>query len=616
MKKKLLTIPIVLIVIMCLLQTTGVFANSWDRVHIGVYINNDGNAMVSENLNTTATDGTEFFYGFEENEVTYSDFRVTQEGMELEYVKNWDLNASLEEKAGKWGFNYIGPGKYELCFGKSHMGESRYTISYKVSPLVRHYADDKYGFNYNFYESNFDDTLFSLNIKLASNDVFEHNEDFENRLEDNDSVWAFGFHGDITFMSDGVTIPETKLSKGDKVIVMMQLKGEYNWEAVSSDKIFDEVKNAAFVNSNYDKAADFFAYIIIAVYILFIIVLSIKARSFFLGMFFLVWGVSFFGGGVISLFNGDGDIMSFVAIALGIIIPTSTLTQGIKKQKHNKKWKTFIEPIEYYRDCPKDLSVAYSIVEPNKEVLGIRNANIIGAYIMEMIKENNLDVASEEKVKLFGRVETKDYITFEKAPTDELKLEIYNILQEAAGQNNLLEADELTRYASTERGYSKINFFFKMCETEGRKYLKDDDQLIKLDTYNLESYTEKGLDKLKELIGLQKYFKDFTLLDEREIKEVHNWGEMLVYATFLDVAKTVMERLKIVIPEFDKEASEYSKLYRGTYISDYFGRSTLNGFRIREAQIEQARRSSGGGGSSSFGGGGGFSGGGHGGGSR
>ena len=611
-----MTIPIILIVIMCLLQTTGVFANSWDRVHIGVYINNDGDARVTENINTTATDGTEFYYSFVENEVTYSDFRVTQEGMELEYVKNWDLDASLEEKAGKWGFNYTGSGKYELCFGKSHMGESRYTISYKVSPLVRHYADDKYGFNHNFYESNFDDTLFSLNIRLAGDNNMEHNEDFGNKLEDNDSIWAFGFNGNITFLSDGVVIPETKLSKGDNVIIMMQLKGEHGIEAVSSNKTFDEVKKVAFVNSNYDKAADTFAYILIAVYILFIIVLAIKARSFFLGMFFLVWGVSFFGEGVISLFNGDGDIMSIVGIVLGIVIPATMLTQGIKKQKHNKKWKTFIDTIEYFRDCPKDLSVAYSIVEPNKEVLGIRNANIIGAYIMEMIKDNSLDVASEEKVKLFGRVETNDYITFEKQPTDELKLRLYNILQEAAGSNSLLEADELTRYAGTESGYNKINSFFTTCQAQGKKYLKDDDQLIKLDTYNLESYTEKGLDKLKELIGLQKYFKDFTLLDEREIKEVHNWGEMLVYATFLDVAKTVMERLKIVIPEFNKEASEYGKLYRGTYISDYFGRSTLNGFRMRQAQIEQARRTSGGGGSSSFGGGGGFSGGGHGGGSR
>ncbi len=582
---------------------------------MNVNILDDGSAIINEMINTYATDGTEFYYGYVENEVKYSDFSVFQEGKEMQYVPNWNIDASLEEKSGKWGFNYTGDNKYELCFGKGHMGSSRYVINYKVTPFVNHYADDKYGFNYNFYESNFDDTKFALTINIFDGNDFEHIDEYTDAA-DNDNIWAFGFRGEIEFRDGSVIIPEVQLSQRDRVIVMMQLKGEHNINAMPSTKTFEEVKNTAFVGSNYKKAVNFFAYLLIGLYIVFIIYLAIKARSFFLGIFFLIWGTMFFGTGVLMIFDGGADIPSLVSVLIGIIIPPSFLYSGIKTRKHYDKWKSFIEPVDYYRDCPKDLSETYAIVEPNAGVLGVGNANVVGAYIMEMIKDKNLDVASEEKVKLFGRVETNDYITFENPPQSALKLEIYNILRMAAGKNELLEANELSKYASTQAGYDRLHSFFENCEETGRKRLKSDEQIVKLDTYHLESYSDKGLEKLKELIGLQKYFRDFTLLEEREIKEVHNWGEMLVYATFLNVAKTVMERLKIVIPEFSKEASEYGKLYKGTYISDYFGRSTMNGFSAREAQIAQEMRSSGGGGSSSFGGGGGFSGGGHGGGSR
>ncbi len=594
---------------------TSTFANTWEKVHINVYLKSDGSANVAEIINTEATDGSEFYYSYVENEVSYSDFSVSQDGVPMQFVSNWNLDASLEEKSGKWGFNYTGDGKYELCFGKSHMGKSRYVISYQITPLVNHYSDDIYGFNYNFYESMFDDTEFSLTIELPQDNQDSNVGDSSETSNSNDGIWAFGFRGEILFERGTITIPAVRLSKDDKVIVMAKLSNEYNIDAPLSNKTFEEVKNKAFIGSNYKKAKNFLSYVIIGLYILFIIFLAIKARSFFLGIFYLIWGTSFFGSGVKLLLDGD-SWFSIVFVLMGIVVPVSSFWGRIKVQKHKVKWKTFIEPIGYYRDCPKDLAESYSIVEPNKEVLGVKNANIVGAYILEMIKDKNLDVASEEKVKLFGRVESSDYIEFVNPPQDELKLTIYNILKEAAGSNGLLESGELTNYAQTSSGYNKLKLFFSSCEKVGKARLKSDDQIVKLDTYNLDSYTGKGLERLKELIGLQKYFKDFTLLDEREIKEVHNWGEMLIYATFLNVAKTVMERLKIVIPEFNKEASEYGKLYRGTYVSDYFGRSTMDGYRIRQAQIESERRSSGGGGSSSFGGGGGSSGGGHGGGSR
>ena len=593
------------------------FANTWTRVNMDVAIEDDGSANITQTIYATATSGSEFYYNFAENDISYSDFEVYQDGKAMTYDDSWDVDASLNEKAGKWGINRISRSEFELCFGKGRMGDSVYTLKYKINPLVRHYSDGKYGFNHNFYVSKFDGTSFSMNIRLANGEKLENIEDLEDELEDNDRVWAFGYRGQVLFSNGQIIVPDVNIYDNYNIIIMAQLKSEHGINAPSVSSTFEKVQNRAFSGSNYSKNDSYgLLKFLIAIYVIYLIVLVILSRSIFNGIFFLIWGTSFFTSGVSTLISGEGDIMSVVCILLSIFVPFLFFTQGVKKQRHNKKWKQLIDSVGYYRDCPKNLASTYAIVEPNKDVLKVKNANIVGAYIMEMIKENNLDVRTEEKVKLFGRVESSDLISFEKIPEDSVKLILYKILQEAAGGNGLLEAGELTNYAKSERGYNKLDSFFKICQSEGKKLLRTDTQIIKLDTYNLESYTEQGIEKLKELIGLQKYFKDFTLLDEREIKEVHNWGEMLVYATFLNVAKTVMDRLKLVIPEFNNEASEYGKLYRGTYVSDYFGRSMYTGYNYRQAQIEQASRSSGSGGSSSFGGGGGSSGGGGGGGSR
>jgi uncharacterized membrane protein len=99
--------------------------------------------------------------------------------------------------------------------------------------------------------------------------------------------------------------------------------------------------------------------------------------------------------------------------------------------------------------------------------------------------------------------------------------------------------------------------------------------------------------------------KEFTLLDERELKEVKLWKVYMIYATLFGIADKVIKEMKQVNPAYfnmDRVAAAmaddltlpliYSTLHRGTSSA-------------MAAKAARENRAAGGGGHSSWGGGGG-----------
>jgi uncharacterized membrane protein len=111
--------------------------------------------------------------------------------------------------------------------------------------------------------------------------------------------------------------------------------------------------------------------------------------------------------------------------------------------------------------------------------------------------------------------------------------------------------------------------------------------------------------------------KEFTLLDERELKEVKLWKDYMIYATLFGIADKVIKEMKQVNPAYfdmDRVASTMADNMTLPLIYSTLQRSTSSAVAAKAAR---EHRASGGGGHSSWGGGGGgFSGGGGGGGVR
>ena len=141
------------------------------------------------------------------------------------------------------------------------------------------------------------------------------------------------------------------------------------------------------------------------------------------------------------------------------------------------------------------------------------------------------------------------------------------------------------------------------------KYLKSDKAYEDIDHFieknkKKEFLNEAGKKELLKYYGMKNFLKDFTLMDEREIREVKLWSYHLELAALLGLAEKVQEQLKV-----------YPEVYQdtGVRMNPYTASIILHSVN---SSLTSAMASSGSGGFSSTGGGGGFSGGGSGGGTR
>jgi uncharacterized membrane protein len=132
------------------------------------------------------------------------------------------------------------------------------------------------------------------------------------------------------------------------------------------------------------------------------------------------------------------------------------------------------------------------------------------------------------------------------------------------------------------------------------------------------SQCEKEFEQMRQTVGLKKYLKDFTIIDERHVQEVALWKDYLIFASLFGMADQVRKDMKSINPEFfqlDKVAEQMAQ--STVVLVPNLSNAAMNGTRqVESFAARQQARSSGGGGFSSWGGGGGFSGGGSGGGVR
>lgn len=119
--------------------------------------------------------------------------------------------------------------------------------------------------------------------------------------------------------------------------------------------------------------------------------------------------------------------------------------------------------------------------------------------------------------------------------------------------------------------------------------------------------------KMNEIFKAKGADEGFTMVAERNIKEISIWRELLIYAMLFGIADQVAEQMKELYPLFSTELNNYSLSLSTAYSYYYLLYSNM---KKAEELHQQETRSSGMGGIASIGGGGGSIGGGSGGGTR
>lgn len=589
------------IFIVVFLNCNIVVANNAKNIDIVVDLNNDGSATITQSWLGTFTEGTECYIPININRDNISDFNVSLNGRQYVFDDYWDINKNFNQKSYHCGINEQN-NSLELCFGISKYGNNKYDIKYSINDFVKSYIDYD-GFNFMLLNPNLSIYPSKVNciIRLSNNTQMNI---------DNTAMWAYGFDGEIQFENNYIhTYSNSLISNDEHLIVVVSLKkGIINPKTTIDGYFTDVIYNANkgskyeqdYIN-NYNKNDN-------------------NNDDLLLNVIFFV---------IISSF-----VITIIILLYNLI---DNIIDCFKKRKFYKK-------CPYFRDVPNDNNIflTYALIK-DFSYKNINKTNIFGTLILKMIYDKNILEDTTKKVGFFGKVKKTTNLQFKSEPKDEFELKLYNFLLEASGENKILEKDEFPDYAKEH--FNILDEFLNDFYDKGKNLIFDKKLYKKKISKKIKHLNQDGLKQLEECIGFKKYLENFSLLNEKEIKEIDIWDKYLIYATLFGVADKVYKQMKKLYPTDlidpnDQNTYIINSYYNSVFLNNMILRNYNIYGRIYNNNLNQKAYSDylstyddirigngfgsdgafgdigGFGGSISFGGGGGFSGGGFGGGTR
>ncbi len=528
---------------------------SVSSMDISVTLQEDGAAVIEQVWTTYADENTEFYYPFGTGKhLALSDFSVADQTRQYTLTDDWDVDWSFEEKAYTCGLLPI-DGGYEVCWGVSRYGHNRYTVKYTVHNVVGSYADTD-GFLFRFVNQGMNTTPTDVTLTIRL-------EDGTALTDDTCNIWGFGYDGDIVFENGGITAKTDSAIKYDNhMTLMVELDKGVLAPACKMDGAFADVKARAFEDSDYDPNA----------------IEDIVGMVIFIAMM--------------------GVMLAFFGTLLTVVVVRRI---GIKK---------FIKKCEYHRDIPLDSDLNATAKLATLFHI-IKEENLIGAYLLQMINDGYVRPLTTEEISAFGKTSKNTDLLLGNPPVNNAYAkQLYDILDRGADENGCVTEKAMKRLCKRE--HSKLRIFLNATLSAGERSLKEKGYSNKLKPFTIGHLTDTGQRYLAEIAGFKKYLEEFSLLDEHELNAAAVWQDYMVWAVLLGVADKVIKELRALYPERMEEWDMYDRhviVTRGYYHGMYAS------MRSREQEME-AQRAGGSGGRASFGGGGGFSGGGFGGGGR
>ena len=571
MKKtlKILLISVLLVALFSIFQV--VEANSIQKISMDIYVDNNGDAHITETWNCRTTEGTEVYHPYYNlGNSSIKDLTVSDGTMQYTTLSSWNTSGTLSSKAYKCGLNRITNG-IEICWGISNYGSHTYEVKYTITNFVSELTDSQMIY-WTLIPHEFSNTINDVYIKIHT--------DFH--IEDTIDVWGYGNYGGTAYVYDGYIEmqPDGPLASNEYMTILVKFPlGTFN----CSNKLYndfnyylDMAEEGAVKYEDTSTSSDVIAGIVFILFFMF---------------YALIGGLAMGNSKVHFDYGPEG--------------------------------KQLFKKVEYFRDipCNKDLFRAYYIgyrygIVKNK-------TNLLGAVILKWLKDGLISIEQKETGLIFKKENTVVVLkqTYPQLIKDDKERKLFDMLM-AASKDGYLENNEFEKWC--KRCYQKmLNWFEDVIKVQENK-LKKEGILLYEEKRALGIFKKKTLiatselrKEAEEIAGLKYYLEDYSLIHEREAIEVHMFEEYLIYAQLMGIAKKVAKQFKDLYPEMIEQSS-YNSYDNIIFIHT----CSNNGIRQAksaksEAEARARSYSSGGGGFSSGGGGGGsFGGGGGGGGFR
>ena len=565
MIKKTLKILILFIFSLILISLEkNVEANSINSITMDIYIDNNGNAKITEVWDCYTNSGTEVYHPYYNlGNSKIQNLLVSENGKEYTVLSSWRTSGTLESKAYKCGINKISNG-VELCWGISEYGKHTYTATYEITNFIAELTDSQMIY-WTLIPYDFSNSIGNAYIKIHTD--FNISNDIE--------VWGYGNYGGTAYVYDGYIEMQSdgQLDKDEYMTILVKfpqntfntinkLNKDFNYyyDMAQEDSIQYENKNSSYVNT--------FANILTSILPLMIFSILIPAT---------------------------------------ILMIISSKSSKIIVEKIPKD-------VPYFRDipCDKNIFEIYYIAY----IYGLlkNKTDVLGAIILNWLKKSLIRIEQKEIGVIFKREDTV-IILKETNPNiieDPNEKRLFRMLLEAS-KDGILEDKEFEKWCKTS--YNKIlDWFDDIIKNEKNKLIKRGlivtrekkaFGFMKTTQYIATPELQK---QAKEIAGLKRYLLDYTLIKEREAMEVHLFEEYLIFAQILGIAKKVAKEFKDLYPEIIEQSS-FSSYDHIIFINMCATRgiSTANSARARAESYSSGGGgfSSGGGGGGSFGGGGG-----------
>lgn len=570
-KRRISVIILVLFLFLNIFTIKDVYADDFEleNIVIDVFINEDGSANIKERRQMEINEGTEVFIVMGNlGESTIKDFTVKEDGIVYDYVDNWDIDASREEKTFKNGIIDRGD-RYELSWGIGEYGSHEYILEYTLTDFIKELKDSQILF-WRFINDKTNVPPQNVTVTIESERQF---------AQGTERIYAFGYDGDIQFVDGKVVAKSSEpLDNSQYVTVLMGLPEGSFASNDYVDKTFEEIQDEAFIGSDY----------------------GVDDSS---------------GSSGTSNSNSGFNFFGLVFGRLFPILVTGILALNLFRNKNNikgtKKFKRKYKE-EYYRDYPYegDIIDVYYILQK----IGVGNfENLLTSFILKWINEERIMTETEE-VGFFRKKEQTNIRFLNKdIDTNTREGSLFKMMLDAAGPNEILEEKEFTKWAAKNR--SKIEKWEKNIKNlsaqklQELNYLEMVEKKVLFFKSHTVQLTGKGEELEKNIYKYVNYLHDFSLLNEHEAINVTIWDNIMIWAAALGITEVVSKQFEKLYPRYQAET-----VYRGNSI--YLAHALTRNVARAAAPPASTTRSGGGGGFSSGGGGGGSFGGGSGGGVR
>lgn len=383
-------------------------------------IQDDGSVIITDERKIWANSGTEHFISLGNlKDMEVVDFKVEEEGVDFTFDENYDINASLEAKRGRYGYNYNGD-EIELCFGIGSYGEHNFKITYKISNFVMK-TSDGYPFVYwTFYNRDIGNTD-HVNVILT--------KDGKTFNTENSRIWGFGFNGESKIEENGLSLDSGgKLNKNNQMVMLAIFEKDFLPANNNYELSKEELINTALEGSSYnlDNALG-------------------KEDSYPEDYDHGEFDADYGGYNYRNSFFDFSNILFFFPFFIIFPAIIAKIIKGGKKKEFMPEDKSKHYPeIPYYSDFD-DFFVDTAFFTDNQ---GFMRKNWVSAYFLKWIQDGAIYQETREK----GLIFKKDAVVFrlnldKKENMSEAERMLFNMVAAASGSDLVLDENEFKNYS-------------------------------------------------------------------------------------------------------------------------------------------------------------------------